>query len=288
MFYSEIIQNENSLICVEDALEKESLFLVKDFINGHVKEAGDVHIHCYDRSVKQVKLLYGSSSKHHYHSYITEGSFQSGVDWDSMVKHYSFLGSLKPNLSDRCYTVVIDSLSCLLIHQNFRDVYRELRRLIKQRIFKSVFNIQIVAIVHKDALENSELVIPHLKRLAKVWIDIQPDRVVQISVKGKNGRSDVKEYSYNIDVDGNITSKTELTKNFINIQKESPTVEPISTFNLKLTDEEKLARSNITLPYTRREDNIAATGQDDIDDRNFSDDDEVDYCWNSSDEEEDY
>lgn len=58
-----------------------------------------------------------------------------------------------------------------------------------------MFNIQIVAIVHKDALENSELVIPHLKRLAKVWIDIQPDRVVQISVKGKNGRSDVKVYN---------------------------------------------------------------------------------------------
>lgn len=160
--------------------------------------------------------------------------------------------------------VIIDGLSLLLRHKSIHDVCTMIKSLSK--LTNKVEVVQLVATIQEDIV--SQTAINALTYIADATINLelhqrkiprsnrgftaeQTSFQADVTLRKKTGKIMREIFVYNISKDLNFMKKNEIeigAKNEDIISQADPTAD--LSFNLRLTDSEKQARSQVRLPYT--------------------------------------
>ncbi|KAK7590599.1 hypothetical protein V9T40_002212 [Parthenolecanium corni] len=245
MFADINLIKSNHIVGVQDNVDQPGKFIINELISSNQADC-DIHVFCYDQYCEDLKneLSVLTASNVHFHDCLPNRKFVDPLG--------SFLSSL--NVTDgtfRKIVIILDSLSTLLLLEDFDDVYRTLRQPVCFAEKSCRAQIQIVALIHEDTLINRIQSLKHLRYLCRVWVQVGADSLI-VTLRKTSGRIQVQKYDY------------ELTDGAVKIQKKTENSSkgrsdaiaaslPSSTFKLNLSEDEKKARDAVQLPYEKNE-----------------------------------
>ncbi|KAL1464188.1 hypothetical protein WDU94_003860, partial [Cyamophila willieti] len=157
---------------------------------------------------------------------------------------------------DEDVVLLIDSVTHLLQHS---DLCRDVNKIVNQQ--GSVKVKQLVMILHEDAISSHfKPRVASLVNLFKTHIDMLRDDRVSIMHKKNSGKilSEVNKIWW--DKELGYLSSGPASDNSDYLVSATPTSEPLSTFNLGLSESEKLARDQLILPYVHSGRSVSGGG----------------------------
>ncbi|XP_078614860.1 elongator complex protein 5-like [Branchiostoma floridae x Branchiostoma japonicum] len=300
----------SSLVVVEDCVEHDGRPVLHCFCSELSKRCDSVHLFHLENPAEGF-LAGANISKIHSHDGFSdplrweEQKRDSSADRIDLTSPPDFLGHIKKTPSKASpVAVVIDSLTPLLQKYPGYVICRALQRLLRARLESDGTEVsQVVAGFHGDLHDNSTAAA--LRHMATTWVQLQEGAEsptqggagfhgnCEVLHRRKSGKVIRQDEVYHISPQWSLTSRVQKTPVRPAVQGEQePQADPTAnlTFNLRLTDTEKEARSRVVLPYMhhqrkRAPDRPAATpgGQifyqpDDVDDFDEEDpDDDLDF-----------
>lgn len=230
--------SKSKFILIEDTFEMSGIKLLKTIIKIFYKE--NINIQCinYELLDENLSIQTDISNKISKLNAVsdpcgwTDKSAPNLRSLDEFLKHVSGFKGL----------VCIDSLSPLLFHNDLSSVFRALHTALKENP-----DLQLIAMLHADVHDSSEKEI--LEMLASTVFIVSPcEGTLLTTVCYSSGKvtnqlveykiSDGFEFSVLRDINPQVKSVS---------TKPDPTAN--LTFNLKLKENEKEARSQLKLPY---------------------------------------
>ncbi|XP_019628065.1 PREDICTED: elongator complex protein 5-like isoform X1 [Branchiostoma belcheri] len=310
----------SSLVVIEDCVEHDGRPVFHCFCSELAKRCASVHLFHLEKPADC--FLEGANvSKIHLHDGFSdpllweEQNRDSSEDRIDLTSAPDFLGHVKKlSVKTSPVAVVIDSLTPYLLHCPGYVICRALHRLLRARLDSDGVEIAlVVAGFHGDLHDDSTAVA--LRHMATTWVQLQegaesPTRsregaesptqdracfhgTCEVLHRRKSGKVIRQDEEYHISAQWSLTSRVQKAPVRPAAQPDQESqVDPTAnlTFNLRLTDTEKEARSRVVLPYMHHQrkkapDKPAATpgGQifyqpDDVDDFDEEDpDDDLDF-----------
>ncbi|XP_030755237.1 elongator complex protein 5 isoform X2 [Sitophilus oryzae] len=149
--------------------------------------------------------------------------------------------------------VVVDALSNLIFQSGLSEAYKIFNTLKNNKAIQ-----QIIVVLHKDLVEgDSNKTCMFFENLSTLCISVEPkfmshNKRLQYIYKKSGGKviQDIEEYKF--EGDSLITSKISKPDTSRLLEDAVPkeiNPENLSTFKIGLTDEEKLSRERVVLPY---------------------------------------
>uniref|UniRef100_A0A6M2CPM4 Elongator complex protein 5 n=1 Tax=Rhipicephalus microplus TaxID=6941 RepID=A0A6M2CPM4_RHIMP len=262
----------SGLVLINDTLEQRGRLIADSFANTWAIRGHNVHILSYDREESIIRKCFPPSTidRIFIHDAFCAPAKCSPSTW---VEQFS--KETEP------FTMVIDSLSTALVYHPFDDIYVGLLCLLRK-----IKSLQIiVALLHADVHEEHE--VDKLCYLATTtlapYVRDGGSTLGCKTVHRKPGGRVVRE-------DEEFVLKPDLSITDIKKVAEKHDAKPVTqqpdptanlTFNLRLSEEEKVAKDNLVLPYLKTASSSKGKGEityvmereDDFDEEDDPDDD---------------
>lgn len=287
MFLRDIItgKEKSHLIVVHDSIKLDGRPLLRCFVKTLLESADVVHAILWDMEPREFINLFDLTTRNRIHCY---DGFKDPLGWDitredccdqiTTIHRNSHLAQVvKSNLTSYCtrtktgdlikVAVVVDSLSRLLLWKSSSMVCTLLHQLFSSsaELQTGYKVVQVVCLVHSDLHDDHALNSVNFLASSIVWLtqnDQQTDEPAtwcKVLHKRKTGKVIKKVESFSIGPDHKLTEHEErdwrASSSAIHNESTREQVDPTQnlTFNLKLTDDERQARSNLKLPYMYHE-----------------------------------
>ncbi|XP_066148682.1 elongator complex protein 5 [Euwallacea fornicatus] len=230
-------------ILLADSLESRDVKLFDCIVKGHLAQKHKIHLCVFEGVFKKAQDKFQSSSN------ITLHNFVSGDN--ELRDHEAFEELCSGFLNNE--VVIIDSLANAILQYGLSLCYKVFNFLRNNKALK-----QIITVLHKDLLSSdlSQATL-YFNNLVTLNIDIQPKFMTDslrlcYQYKKSGGRiiSEIEEYRF--EGESLITTKVakpDADKLLTKIAPNSVNPEDLTTFKIRLTDEEKLSRDRVVLPY---------------------------------------
>ncbi|XP_075225674.1 elongator complex protein 5 [Lycorma delicatula] len=251
---------------IEDTVDEFSFVLLRAFINESLCNGKEVHVFCFDQLPADFErnLVVQKSVRLYIHDFFTDSAeWLRNTGSQKVVNNKNIFSLIHKSSADSSgQLVIIDSLSSFISSYGLEEVYRQIHQSIYFDSFhKSNFVRQLVSVIYKETILHYDTTITLLKHLASVWIAVLPYRrnstgkvIVKILHKKANGKLLKQVEECYIDSAGLFQSKkVEITKEPSSKFDDNELPSQLTTFNLGLKEEEKLARSKLVLPYLKTE-----------------------------------
>lgn len=260
----------SGLLLVEDSLEEPSRALAQCLITSWVTRGDSVQVLSFDKHPQDFLRPFADSVK-------DKVSVLDGFTEQSFESYDLYLWMERLSNQKEPFVLMIDSLTTILMHEDFQDVYRALMCLSRKACIQLV-----VALVHQDV--HGEREVDQLRRLATTVLapvataaGLPLCRVVH---RKPGGRVTREEQEFTVEAGFTITNikKVEQKKVAKEVAKPDPAAN--LTFNLRLTSDEREARDGLVLPYLKApsaggsgEISYVMEREDDFDEEDDPDDD---------------
>ncbi|KAJ8982231.1 hypothetical protein NQ317_013533 [Molorchus minor] len=169
--------------------------------------------------------------------------------WDENEERKDFESSISElNGGD---VVIVDSLAHAIYQYGLGETYRLINNVKNQGVQ------QIIALLHTDLLKEKEKICSLFEHLSTLNLNIEPkfiseNRRAQYTHKKSGGKVITQIEEYKFEGTNFVTQKIEkpsVKKLLDSTQMPQADPESISTFRIGLTDEEKISRDQLVLPY---------------------------------------
>ncbi|XP_052821097.1 elongator complex protein 5-like [Mya arenaria] len=255
-------KEKSKLVLIKDTVDQSGKPVLLSLICSLAKRVERVHVICWDRNPGHLQSCipqqYSSRVVCHDGSRDCLGIHdnESLSVTSDLVSYLTSHPGHHSNPAHHTVAVVIDNLSLSLLHRAAPYTCRILANLRDAKISGADVE-QVAALLHADLHDNHSLTL--LEHLATTIINVMQPKMDQFLMaanilhKRLSGKVVRITEHFNVDEDYRMCDVTEL-KSVADIQatSEPPQVDPAAnlTFNLTLTDQEKVARSQVKLPYT--------------------------------------
>lgn len=230
-------------LTLSDYAQSPGYLILKSFAIKHATaKKNKVHVLCYEAGGRDLNL--GPEVEVH-------ACFQDPLGWISGKEDqtsFSLLSDLERHIgkTDEEVIVIVDSLNCLLYNS---DLCRDINKISKQQ--GPVKVKQLICIIHEDGVSTEvKCGLKSLIHMSRTHIDMLEDGKISIVHKKNSGKilSEVNKIWWNPQLNS-VESSPVQALDYLMKPPPSSTDEPMSTFNLSLTDSEKLAKDQLVLPY---------------------------------------
>ncbi|KAI5753712.1 hypothetical protein M8J77_002665 [Diaphorina citri] len=226
-------------LTVSDYVEIPGFLILKSFAGKHVLKKSQVHMLSYESSKRDLNL----PPEVQVHP-----CGQNPLGWingnnqekPSLLKDLENIGKQQEEI-----VVIVDSLLHLL-HNT--DLCRNINKIINQQ--GPVKVKQLICLLHEDSLTTEvKSAARSLLSMFRTHVDMVENDKISIVHKKNSGKilSEVNKIWW--DKQTNCLESSQVTATDFQLKPPAPSEEPVSTFNLGLSDSEKMARDRLILPY---------------------------------------
>ncbi|CAH0548804.1 unnamed protein product [Brassicogethes aeneus] len=258
-------------ILIEDNVADRGYDLFNFVVNSQIKrENSKIHFLVCENVFSRVKAQFSGNNVQFY------DIVSNNLNWTKNTRYT--LDEVAKNVSNTDI-VIINSLSNAIINFGVSEVYRFLNILIAEKCVQ-----QILTILHTDLLLDKNCV-EFFEHLCTLSIRIKPkfysdNARVKYRYKKVGGKIIMQMEEYKFENNNLLTYKIETDASKIEqVVANNVNPENLSTFRIGLSEQEKLSKENVVLPYlpkTDKEGKITYT-MEDIDDWDEEDpDDDLD------------
>lgn len=262
----EIIQGTEGggLVVIKDSAECDGRSLLKGFIKAAVLRNEPVHVLGFEVSEDELctGLDSGTASRLVFHD-----GYSDPLQWLGQgklsVQDYSaqnMRNRISQSDDPKVVTLVIDSLSWLLLHTPPTAVCQSLQELSRGGLKVK----RVVALLHSDLHEQGVVgsvchmataVVTVTPVSGSVSAEAEPNGIVRTLLRRKTGRVSREEEFYSIQEDFSVQILRDLSTRkqpASDSRGETKQDDPAAnlTFNLRLSEGERRARENLSLPFT--------------------------------------
>ncbi|XP_064460058.1 elongator complex protein 5-like [Ornithodoros turicata] len=246
-------KDTSGIALIYDSLERTAGLFVRCVISTWINRGAHVNVLCFDADPKDYLAAFPENDTT---SLMASDCFTNPFGKDDLQSECQYNPNTWDKLIDstKCSVLVVDSLSTILLHQDFTHVYNTLVHLSRNAHVQ-----QIVCIVHTDV--HDESLLASLSYIATTTVTLKPtvkptdlSAMCHIVHKKPGGRAAVEEEQFEMTPELTIC-------NIKKIQQEKAVpkaaqVDPTAnlTFNLRLSEGEKDARDKVVLPYLKKPD----------------------------------
>lgn len=254
-------------ILIQDSKETSGVRFLKALVNTLLKE--NVHLCIIYYELMNVKLLLEQNTEYSHVTQIDAAS--DPYNWKKSIETSQNLKSLK-ELSQLCSEtkgfICFDSLSPLLFYNNPNDVYKELHKILMKNA-----DLQIIGLMHADVHDSYENDI--ISKLATTVLSIAPNDVNKCRsiTRFSSGKISCQFMEYEISNTFQFSLFREFKNQVKSMSSKQPDPTANLTFNLRLKDNEKEARSHVQLPYMQMQNKEVIETEIDMYDEEDPDDD---------------
>ena len=254
-------------ILVKDNKETSGYRLLKAVINTLLKE--NVHLRVIYYELMNISLLSEQNAQNS--NVIQIDAVSDPLNWNKSVDTVQNLRSLKA-LSQLCSetkgVICFDSLSPLLLYNNPNDVYRALHKILIENV-----DLQIIALMHADVHDSYENDI--ISKLATTVLSIIPNDANKCfsTTHFSSGKVSCQFMEYEVNDMFQLSAFKEFQHQVKSTSSKQPDPTANLTFNLRLKDNEKEARSHVQLPYMQMQNKEIIETEIDMYDEEDPDDD---------------
>ncbi|XP_039287741.1 elongator complex protein 5 [Nilaparvata lugens] len=304
MFIKQLIDGDvkTKFVLIKDDFSSRSSLIISKLIEKYLQRSREIHVFCFESSPNYLRSLFSikSHDRVHFHDVFSECGGWLGDETDLKTK--TQFTSLKQSCmkvsskeSAAGSLIIIDSLSYFLMTEPLQRVSWNLQNLLTSCFFKDetttlpIANPSLlVGLSFRGTLEDQGRKESWIESNADAVINVMQntkDLFVKIEHKKGNGGLTVKFEKVWAGENG-ILRNEECAENASTSQKHSNESENLpdnlTTFKLDLREEEKLARSQLKLPFLKDEEEkqpqkqtgmIYYTADDNDDDEEDPDDD---------------
>ncbi|XP_064642592.1 elongator complex protein 5-like [Lineus longissimus] len=264
MMLTELVNSKEDfrILLVEDSIHLSGRGLLKAFIQQLASRVDEVHYIGYDIPPEAIigRLEQCVQSRIVTHDLCSDAHGWNGgtlnLDTDLMA-----LVSKRIGPGVETVAIVFDSLSPLLLHRTAQYTCQTINSLAYRNVKKGITVKHLVGLVHRDLHDSSILAL--LEHTATTILNVgQPEHsnftgTCHVTQKKGSGKITKKKEYFSLDASCQLSHSQEASM-VIAVEKlatESKEPDPAAnlTFNLRLTSDEKEARSQVKLPYTHHE-----------------------------------
>lgn len=263
-------RTHSALIVIEDEVNESGNKLLQSFIHNASLRQMQTHVLCFENSVEKWKKF--NSDLVHLHD-----CFSDPLGWnkDHVTDHLQCVYWEKGLVAivdeitrePEPALVCIDSLTPILFNSGLSQCYKDLHRLLTWSRNEEKKLHQLICIVHRDAVPNKVETLAQLRHIAITVFQMEPSTYANMSgwstvtlTHRKSGGKVIKQTEeFFVDKDNNLVSKEKKKKKRRkDTSRGGDTVDPcatvqnLTTFKLTLNPQEEKARSQLVLPYTRK------------------------------------
>ncbi|KAL1502545.1 hypothetical protein ABEB36_007671 [Hypothenemus hampei] len=231
-------------ILITDSLENRNIKLFNYVLKQHLDQNNKIQ-YCVFEGVFQNKVRdYSTHVNVNLHNFVSSPT-HGGQNIEALEE--------LTNTTTSADIIVIDSLANAILLHGLPSIYRILNILKNTKTIK-----QVIAVLHQDLLlEEFNQSVVYFKNLSTLSIEFQPKFLsdlprLKYQYKKSGGKtiSEVEEYRFeNDNLITNKVTKPDPSQLIDNSTSKIPNPEELSTFRIGLTDEEKLSRDKVILPY---------------------------------------
>lgn len=268
MFLQHLLHGkENSdIILIQDSLDESGFLLFSAFIKRRAAMKTRVHVFCFENFPCFILRNFNCELKKYvvFHDCYTDPKGYFKETEDTKTKGLLSEKISARDLKNEPLFVFIDSLSAALIAHDLHAIYSDINHIIQTN--KDKRQVQVVTLIHKDVLPQDNALKCFL-HLARTSLDVTPHEAECSKVYVKHKKSSgklVEEIScvgfddyYNIEIN-EIKEESGVKKTcedeFVKDMSQ------LTTFKLDLGSEEKKARSELVLPYIKKNVNQSGEG----------------------------
>lgn len=252
-------KERSKLIVIEDSLLQSGRPLVLSLICNLCTRVEKVHVICYDRNPSYLRE---EVPEELLKRVVVHDGFQDVLGWNNPeglsvnTDLVQYLQNKPGYHGNHTIALVIDSLSPMMLHRAAPYTCQTISRLTHSKIHTADTE-QVVCLVHGDLHDNHSLTL--VEHLATSVVKVQASALdhflmaSQILHKRISGKIIKITEHFNLSEKYEVLDVTEIksvdqTTSAVDTGQTDPTAN--LTFNLTLTDKEKMARSQVKLPYT--------------------------------------
>ncbi|XP_030755236.1 elongator complex protein 5 isoform X1 [Sitophilus oryzae] len=238
-------------ILVKDSVDYRDTKLLEYLVRQHLqRRQNKLHYFVYEGVFRTTQRKYSGESNVILYDCVTNPQrwIEGGQDENQI--HPIVNMCLKLGQND---VVVVDALSNLIFQSGLSEAYKIFNTLKNNKAIQ-----QIIVVLHKDLVEgDSNKTCMFFENLSTLCISVEPkfmshNKRLQYIYKKSGGKviQDIEEYKF--EGDSLITSKISKPDTSRLLEDAVPkeiNPENLSTFKIGLTDEEKLSRERVVLPY---------------------------------------
>lgn len=253
---SELLQGNDSggFLIIRDSCNHSGRNLLKCFISCALNREEAVHVLGFEVSEEELKdgLNTSASQRLHYHN-----AYSDPLGWTDQpaftIKRFSLeelTRLVKQPSHSKPATLVIDSLSWILRHVSPTSVCKILQQLKKGGAVRAV-----ICLLHADLHQRGTVgSICHLaSSVITVWPGMRgEDALAKITKRSKSGKVTQDEVIFSVSEDLTVTVQNKPSQTGHKAaDPEEQQADPTAnlTFNLRLSDTERQAKENLSLPF---------------------------------------
>ncbi|RZF40134.1 hypothetical protein LSTR_LSTR014417 [Laodelphax striatellus] len=304
MFIKQLVENEvkSNFVLIKDDYASRSSLIISKLIERYLQRSREIHLFCFESSPEHLRNLFSirSHDRVHFHDVFSECGGWTVDETDpkkkprfTSLKQSCIKASGKENTGGSL--IIIDSLSYFLMSDSLQRVTWNLQNLLTSCFFKDetsalpILNPSLlVGVSYRGTLEEQSRKESWIESNADTVINVlqnSKDLFLKVEHKKGNGGLLVKFEKVWADENG-ILKNEECGEHASSGHKPSNESENLpdnlTTFKLDLREEEKLARSQLKLPFLKNEEEkqpqqqsgmIYYTADDNDDDEEDPDDD---------------